>query len=388
MRGEHIRRIETIPIAVPFREPERSATINRLGFDNVLVRLETEDGAVGWGEASGASGVPVEALRDVLENLAPFALGQSVFHTELIRKRLLELGRMANVRRLAHLASAAIDTACGDAAGRIVGRPLHELLGGAVRDEIDYYAYPLAKAAGELAAEAKRFCAAGFSVVYLKVGLGDDDDEAAVGAVREAVGGGIRIRIDANEGWDVATAKRMSARLESYAIDFLEQPIDARNLDAMRELRRSTRIPIAANQGIWSLAEAVAAIRAEACDVIVTGPPWIGGLLPLQRVAAVCAALGVGFCRHASPETSIGTAAGMHVLATVPELLDGNQTYLYHLAEDVCDDLAPALRSPLPVPQGPGLGIDVDEGRIAALAERYRSAGPFAQNVRDQLGAS
>jgi glucarate dehydratase len=150
----------------------------------------------------------------------------------------------------------------------------------------------------------------------------------------------------------------------------------------MRELRRTTRIPIAANQGIWSLSEAAAAIRAEACDVIVTGPPWVGGLLPFQRVGALCAETGIGFCRHAAPETSIGTVAGMHVLATVPKLLDGNQTYLYHLAEDASDDLAPAFRARLPVPQGPGLGIQVDEERVAALAERYRTDGPFAQNDR------
>jgi L-alanine-DL-glutamate epimerase-like enolase superfamily enzyme len=203
-----------------------------------------------------------------------------------------------------------------------------------------------------------------------------------VRAVREAVGPEVRIRIDANEAWDVATARRMSLRLEPYGIDFLEQPTDARNLDAMHELRRTTRIAVAANQGIWSLAEAAAAIRAEACDVIVTGPPWVGGLAPLQHVAALCAESGVGFCRHAAPETSIGTVAGMHVLATLPALLDGNQTYLYHLAEDVCDDLAPAFRARLPLPAGPGLGIAVDEARVAALAERYRVDGPFAQNDR------
>jgi glucarate dehydratase len=78
----------------------------------------------------------------------------------------------------------------------------------------------------------------------------------------------------------------------------------------------------------------------------------------------------------------------MHVLATVPALLEGNQTYLYHLADDACGDLAPARRARIPVPTGPGLGIDVDEDRVGALAERYRRHGPFAQNIRDQLGAS
>jgi L-alanine-DL-glutamate epimerase-like enolase superfamily enzyme len=374
-----IARIDATVVAVPFTEPETSATVQRDGVENVLIRLETKEGVVGWGEASGASGAPVEAVRATVHALAPLALGQSVFATESLRRRLLKLGRMANLRRLAHLALAGIDIACWDAAGRIVGRPIHELIGGAVRREIDFYAYPLANSPKEMADEAARFLADGFSVVYLKVGIDDARDQAVVAAVRETVGADVPLRVDVNEGWDLATARRMSFRLARYQIDFIEQPLDARDLLGMRELRRATPIPLAVNQGIWSLAEAVQAVRLEACDVLVTGPLWLGGLLPLQRVGVMCAESGIGFCRHTPPETSIATAAGLHVLASLPELLDGNQTYLYYLAEDVSDSLAPARRAKLPVPTDPGLGIDVDENRVAELAARYERDGSFPQ---------
>jgi L-alanine-DL-glutamate epimerase-like enolase superfamily enzyme len=379
MPDDRIAALEAITISVPFTAPEASATLCRRGFDNVLVRLRTDTGVEGWGEASGASGAPVEAVRAAIAELSLHVVGESVLATERMRARLLPLARMANLRRLFHLAFAAIDSACWDAAGHLLGRPVHDLLGGAVRDEIDFYAYPLASDAEHVAADAHRFTEHGFGVVYLKVGLGDDRDIEVVRAVREAIGEGVRLRVDANEGWDVATARRMSARLAPYAIDFLEQPIDARNLRALRELRRVTAIPIAANQGIWSFGEALAVLAADACDVIVTGPPWVGGLLPLQRIAAACAELGVGFCRHAAPETSLGTAAGMHVLATVPALLDGNQTYLYHLAEDVSDELAPAFRARLPLPSGTGLGISVDETCVRELATRYERDGGYVQ---------
>src|SRR5262249_44194998 len=151
-----------------------------------------------------------------------------------------------------------------------------------------------------------------------------------------------------------ATTRRMSARLERYGIDFIEQPIDARDLAGMHALRSSTRIPLAANQGIWSIADALQAIRAESCDVIVTGPLWLGGLLPLQRLGVLCAESSIGFCRHTPPETSITTAAGLHALATLPALLDGNQTYFYYLAEDVSDSLGDRHAARLPIPKGPG----------------------------------
>jgi L-alanine-DL-glutamate epimerase-like enolase superfamily enzyme len=378
-----IERIDVIIVAVEFTEPETSATLERRGFENVLIRLETDDGAVGWGEASGASGAPVEAVRATVEALTPLAVGATVFDTEALRLRLLKRSRMANLRRLAHLALAGIDIACWDAAGQLLGRPVHELIGGAVRSEIDFYAYPLAKSPEQMAEEAASFVSDGFGVVYLKVGIDDRRDEQVVAAVREAIGDDVPIRVDVNEGWDLASARRMSFRLAPYRIEFIEQPIDARDVLGMRELRRATPVPLAVNQGIWSLSEAAQAIRLEACDIVVTGPLWLGGLLPLQRVGALCAETGIGFCRHTPPETSIATAAGLHVLATLPELLDGNQTYLYYLADDVSDSLAPARRARLPVPLRPGLGIDVDEARIAELAARYERDGSFPQVVSD-----
>ena len=248
-----IAKIDLFTISVPFVAPEESATLSRLGFDNVLVRLETAEGAVGWGEASGGSGVPVEILHTMMERSRSFVLGRSVFEPELIRSALITGSRMANFRRLAHLSMAGFDTACWDAAGKLAGQPIHALMGGALRREIDFYAYPLAKKPQKVAEEAGQFAKRGFSVVYLKVGLGNERDAETVRRTREAVGSALRIRIDANEAWDLATARRMSEALAPYDLEFIEQPIDARDLLGMRDLRRTTRVPIAANQGIWRL---------------------------------------------------------------------------------------------------------------------------------------
>jgi L-alanine-DL-glutamate epimerase-like enolase superfamily enzyme len=273
---------------------------------------------------------------------------------------------------------AGFDFACWDAAGKLLGRPIHELLGGAVRDQVDFYGYPLAKEPADVAEQSLRFVERNFSVMYLKAGLGHKRDLETVRLVRETIGPERSIRLDSNEAWDIRAARRIISALEPYEIEFVEQPIDARDLVGLRELRRSTAIPIAANQGIWSIADALQCIRLEACDVIVTGPYWVGGLLPLQRIGDICSESGIGFCLHAPPATS-GTAAGIQVLATLPSLLDGNQTYLYHLAEDVSDSLGEKMSAKIAVPNGPGLGIDIDEARIGEMAKRYAKDGSYQQ---------
>jgi len=376
-----IERIDLFTVSIPFTAPEESATLSRLGFDNILVRLETIEGRIGWGEASGGSGAPVEVLRALMELVKPFVEGRSVFETEQIRSTIIEGGRLANFRRLAHLAIAGYDMACWDAAGKLLDRPAHALLGGAVRSEIDFYAYPLAKKPKEVAEEARRLIDRGFSVAYLKVGMGDARDLEAVRMTREAIGQGPRIRVDANEAWDMRTARRMSVAIEPYDVEFIEQPIDARDLVGMHELRRTTKVPVAANQGIWSLADALQAIRLEACDVIVTGHLWLGGMLPLQRVGAACSESGIGLCLHAPPATSIATAAGLHTLATVPKLLDGNQTYLYLLKEDVSESLGDRTAAKIGIPNGPGLGVEVDESRVKEMVRRHEVNGSFLQKM-------
>jgi muconate cycloisomerase len=381
-----ISRVDLITVSIPFTDVEHSATLSRIGFDNVLVRLETQEGCVGWGEISGASGAPVEVVRSLADLLKPLVIGRRIFESNLLRKALIETGRLANVRRLAHLVIAGFDFACWDAAGKLLGRPIHDLLGGAVRHEVDFYGYPLAKNPAEVAEQSLRMVNRNFSVVYLKAGLGRDRDVETVRLVRQAVGPEARIRVDSNEAWDIAEARRVIAAIAPYDIEFVEQPIDARDLVGMRELRRSTPIPIAANQGVWSVSDALQCIRLNTCDVMVTGPYWLGGLLPLQRVGELSAESGVGFCLHAPPATSIGTAAGIQVLATLPSLLDGNQTYLYYLAEDVSDSLGERMSAKVSVPKTPGLGIEVDEHHVREMAKRYEKQGSYQQTGASLVG--
>lgn len=374
LRGGRVVDVQVMAATFRFTESEVSAKGSRSEFSNVVIRVETEEGAVGWGEASGSTtGAPAEAVLECARLLAPRVRGLSVVDTATLRRRVMVESRLSNVNRLGNLACAGYDIAFWDAAGHLLGVPITHFLGGRLRTEIDTFAYSMQVDTDSVIADLQQAVAGGRSVVYLKAGYDDRRDLATANAVREAFGGSVRIRFDANEGWNVPQARRMLAELEPLGIDFVEAPIDGRNVSAMAALRRLTSIPIAANEGVWSLAEAGQMVEAGACDVIVVGPLWLGGLRQLQHLIGYCNSRDIGFCLHSPPSSSIAMGAALSVLAAADRIEDGNQSYHpRHVKDDLSDDLRPGTGGTLLVPEGPGIGIDVQEDRLQAAVDRYR----------------
>ena len=207
--------------------------------------------------------------------------------------------------------------------------------------------------------------------------MGNGRDLETVRRTREAVGPGPRIRVDANEalgcGHRPADERRIGApgyRLHRAA-DRCARPAGA----ARAEVRRTTRVPVAANQGIWSLAEAGQAIRLEAGDVIVTGALWLGGLLPLQRVGGLCAETGVGLCLHAPPMTSIATAAGHRGSRHRSDPARGQPDLSLSPVRDLptrawAIAMRPGSRSPT---EGPASGSGLTRARVRGHGEALRT---------------
>jgi L-alanine-DL-glutamate epimerase-like enolase superfamily enzyme len=372
--------IEIHTIALPFDRPERWAVGARQGCSNVLVKLGTDDGMFGWGETSGGSGGSVEVVRAAVDSCAPFVQGMNPFHVEGLRQRVFQMGRWRNLHRLANLAVAAYEIAFFDLMGKACGRPISDLLGGAVRERISIYGYVLNDAPQAMAEHATRLVREGFHTLYLKGGWDFGRDVAVLEAIRAAVGDTPMIRVDANEALSPAEAVTWIRRLAPFNLEFVEQPTPAVDLQGMRRVREGSVIPVAANQGLWSAEELMQVIENRAADIAVTGPLWVGGLLALKKVAAIASAAGMPFCRHSPPETGIATAAGLHVLATLPELMGGNQIYLGQvILRDVARPAFSYEDGNLRVPQGPGLGIEVDQEEVARLASLYSENGDFRQ---------
>jgi len=368
--------LRTTPLLVSLKKPYHWAQGVDVGASLVLVEVHTDEGICGYGECVGQPAP--ELIASFIEQAKPHCIGESPFSiaalTQTIGHALFTAQGPSSVRRFASQITAGVEMALWDVIGKATGRPVHELLGGAVHDEIQYFGFVQGDAPEELAGDAKALADAGHDVIYVKVGRGAELDIAIARAVREAIGPR-RLRLDANEAWDTLTAIRMINQLSAFNIEFIEQPTPCESLSALLHVKRAVRVPIAADQLVFTQADAYEVCRQQAADVIVLGLHESGGLLNFKKTAAIAEAAGINICLHGLHETGITTCAALAVGATVPNLDDGNQ-YMNHLiAEDIIS--APPLtlnNGRLGVSDLPGLGFELDHDAVARAAECQRKS--------------
>lgn len=343
------------------------------GRQHVFVRAVAEDGTCGYGEASCLTPFTGETPESVevqlREHVAPLVVGRDALAVERLHERLS--------RELPHnpTALAAVDVAAHDLAGRLLGVPVGDLLGGRLHRHL-----PTADGIGadlepaEAAEEARRLLARGARALKLKVGLDLDRDVRATAAVREAVGPAVPLRLDANGGLDVAAALELARATAPFRPQYLEQPVPGWDVDGLAEVRRRSPIPVAADESCTDLRSVARLLQLRAADYLVIKLVKAGGLTPARQMARLAAAFGVR-CTVTSPfETSIGLAANLHLAATmgnlsgpvelgVPEVRDGDPA--------AGPDFGP---DGFAVPDGPGLGVSVRADAFAGA----RSGGATA----------
>ena len=379
-----IATLETTPVSVPYRHREISSQVARDGVSDVLVKLTTDDGIVGWGEACcGADTASVEAA---LKALAPFVVGRDPWNRDAMRRDAFTHGLWQFRAGTGNFAWAGIDTALWDICGKASGEPLWRLLGGRAGREPTYFYYLARGSREQLSAQVTEGRAAGFEVFYLKVGLDDDEDLAMVAEVREELGAGPRLRLDANGSWSLPQASRNLRALEEHDIDFVEQPVRDHPIGQLAELRTRTRIPVCANEGLWSEADAYARITARQADVYCFSPYWVGSIAGVQRLAWVAEYEGLQVCKHSHGELGLAAAAAHHVLMTLPNGVDGHQQTAHLMQHDILTEQIPIASGPRwGAIDGPGLGVDVDEDAVAEASARYLADGQYRPWQHDQL---
>jgi muconate cycloisomerase len=369
-----ITAVRLTPLFLPFQQPYHWAYGVTEGAEPVLVEIDTDAGVTGIGESVGAT--DAATVASALRRITPDLIGHDGFDiarlTERLHRRHFGGVGPANHRRYGNQILAGVELALWDAHGKLLGQPVHRLMGGAVRDEIAYFGFVQGDGPEEVAAHARELVGQGVEVVYLKVGRGDELDVANTAAVRAAIGDR-RLRLDANEAWDTLTARRMIARLERFEPEFLEQPSPAESPSALARLRRLSPVPIAADQLVATPQDILEIARHEAADLIVLGIHETGGLGGMRKAAAVAEAAGLNICLHGVYESGITTCASNQVAATIPNLDDGNQIMVQLLAEDIVATprLVP-MDGRLPVIEGPGLGFELDRDAVGRAAERWR----------------
>jgi L-alanine-DL-glutamate epimerase-like enolase superfamily enzyme len=372
-----IATVETIPVSVPYRHREISSQVARDGVSDVLVKLTTDDGLVGWGEACcGADTASVEAA---LRAMTPFVVGRDPWNREAMRRDVFTHGLWQFQSGTGNFAWAGIDMALWDICGRACGQPIWRLLGGLQQQEVTYFYYLARDTPESLCAQVDDGLETGFEVFYLKVGLDDAEDIAMVATVRDALGPSPLLRIDANGSWTIPQAVRNLRAMDEYDIDFVEQPVRDHPIGHLADLRARVRTSVCANEGLWSEADAYARIRARDADVYCFSSYWVGSLGGFHRLSWLAEYEGLQVCKHTHGELGLAAAAGQHVILTLPNGVAGHQQTAYLMEHDV-------LTEPIPIASGPrwgtiegaGLGVDVDGDAVTEAATRYRIEGQYS----------
>lgn len=372
-----IKDVRITPMMLPLKTPY----VWSQGVEDVfcvnLIELIGEDGSIGVGETTTAPDAGAQAV--ILRKLGRHFVGRSVFDAskvmaEAYRANFLVYG--GNMPRYANQLICGFDMASLDLQGQATGRPVWDLLGGAVRDHVGYFYFLQGQSIDALAADAQQAAAQGHPIIYLKVGIDQDRDVAATKAVRAAIGD-TRLRLDANEAWDPATALRMIARLAPYDVEYIEQPTPSASLEALGQVARQSPIPIGADQSVFTLNEVYRAVSGGHAHMIAVGPREIGGLRPMIKAAGIAEAAGLKLCIHSSMTTGITTVAEHHVGRAIPNLDDGNQIMWQLLDDNILAGpaIAPA-RGRLSLDGKPGLGLELDRDQVAKAAERFGQHHP------------
>ena len=369
-----IERIEIFALEFPFRSPFLIAggVAGHPGQPSarVFARMETKGGAVGWGEATPTPRGTYETTETIVSTLrnylSPAVLGIEAWNFDALH-RAMDRAISPGVTTGSPLAKSAIDIATHDALGRALNMPVHQLLGGRRRESFDLsWMISVSEPAGarRLAEEGLE---AGYEVFDVKVGMhGEAGDLELVRATREVVGDRI-IQVDANRGYSLAAAKRQAERFADHGVTLFEQPLDGFNLSGYRTLCAASPVEIGIDESLRSTADLIEYVRADAIHVAVAKLQRNSGFHRSRQLCETARAAGLGLSLSGLTETDLGLAAGLQ-LATAfdisPLQLNGPQ-YIEtpFLAERVWRG-----GGRVELPNGPGLGVEVDEAWVRANA--------------------
>jgi L-rhamnonate dehydratase len=355
--------IEVIRVTVPFRSTYSWASGTRSGTSRIITVVHTDAGLTGVGET-----FRLPFVDAVLDQLVQLVIGEEVHDLERIHRKILGAGYYHHHRAVV-FASCGIEMALWDLIGKAADVPLYKLLGGGFRKRVEMIGYLFTQDPEALLRETRAYLDQGFRTIKIKIGTDPRQDVALVRLLRDELGYDFELRVDLNQAWTIGTAKRILRRLEPYDLQYAEQPLLLSELDASGDLRRMTSVPIALDESAYTTHEVLEIVRRKAADVILVDPHEAGGLLPCKKACAIAEAAGIPVGVHSASELGVSTAAYLHLAASTPNMLYAVDTQYQHLTDDVITRPFIFHEGALSVPEGPGLGVELDPSKV----ERYRT---------------
>ena len=343
-----------------FAEPMRVAFATITDMDSCVVKILTDEGITGYGEAAPLPFVTGDNLETIL------AVGQDM------RKSLLGMDPRA-IGAVHHIMDrlytgcgalkAGIDIACYDIAAKSAGIPLYKHLGG--NDPNVHSDVTIGIGTPEqMAQKATEWVGKGFDILKIKLGEDIRMDAARIQTIREAVGESIHLRIDANQAWNVKDTLRISRQLDELGVELIEQPVAANDFHGLKEIRDRSSIPIAADESCHGIHDAMRLASMRAADVINIKLMKCGGIYPAIKIAAICEAAGLRCMIGCMGESNIGNLAGMHLAAALDVIQDVDLDSVYILEQETVKGGFDHCGGQAVLWDYPGIGCIVDSQNI------------------------
>jgi glucarate dehydratase len=387
--------VRATSVSVPLEAPLRHANGAHWGrFVRTVVEVEADNGLIGLGEMGGGG----ESAEAAFLALKPYLVGHDPRNLESLRFKLMNpTASLYNNRTQLH---AALEFGCLDLVGRELGVPVHDLLGGRVRDEVAFASYLFfrfpdpdtgqgeVRTPEQLLAHARALKAEhGFRTHKLKAGVYDPRYELDVFRALAEAFPDDGVRFDPNAAMSVEQAIAFAHDIEDLRNDYLEDP--TWGLNGMRRVRENTRIPLATNTVVVNFEQLAQNILHPAIDVILLDTTFWGGIRPCVKAAGVCETFQLGIAVHSSGELGIQLATMLHLGAVIPNLAFAADSHYHHLRDDVIE--GGKLRyadGRIAVPTGPGLGVELDRDKLGLYAEAFRRLGgyPYDRDPSDPAG--
>jgi glucarate dehydratase len=384
-----ISKIEVSVVNVPFVAPIRWSGGANADWTRLVIQMHTDDGLVGLGETLGG-----EVTKALIEaEIATMFLGEDPFDLERILSKAtfvpLYYGKCGNC------AIAGLEVACWDLMGKAVGKPVCQLLGGRLHDEIPfagylYYRNPDRHGRGRIDTTDQVIGHAsdmvrrnGFATLKYKGGVKTPEEEIeTLFALRKAFPEA-KLRYDPQAIYSPATSIRIGKRIEPLDLEYYEDPCWGH--DGMARVRERVNIPMATNMCVIDLDGVAVGLRLKSVDIVLGDIYEWGGISKLKKLAAACEIFQLNLNFHSAGELGIGTAAYLHLAASVPALPHALDTHVLELAGDVIKDGVIALtdHGTMGVPRCSGLGVELDPDKFAAAAEAHARHGDKSVYAED-----
>ena len=375
MRIKHVRtHILQATLSQPF-------AYSRAWYDTrmaMVVEIETDNGLVGWGECYG----PGRITAAVVGSVATLLIGEDPLRIDHLWRKIYSTLRDHGQKGVVIEGLSGIDIALWDIKGKHFGVPVHRLLGGGIRDTVQAYATGLyRRRSGDplryLPEEAAGYVAEGFNAVKLKVGFGVEEDAAVTRAVREAIGPDVALMVDANHAYDATAAIRLGRIIERYDIGWFEEPVPPEDLAGYREVKSACSIPVAGGECEFTRFGFRDVLTSRAMDIIQPDTCAAGGLSECRKIADMAEAFGVRYNPHVWG-TGIAIAASLQLLAVLPShtplslaplepMLEFDRTE-HPMRQAILTRPIEHVGGTVAVPDGPGLGIQIDREALARFA--------------------